>query len=321
LKSRLSNLIANLKLRKPDNLKVIALSFGTAAIFWLFNALNKEYDTTVGYPITWQFDTEVYMVVDELPDRIQINVSGIGWNLLRASMGFKVKPISILLNNPATSKKVTGVSLTNRIDNELEDVQLNYILNDTLELNIDERGTRSFAIYVDSTNISLEENYRIVSPVLYDVDLLEIEGPLAMLNAIPSDSFLIYIKEQSINGNYSEEIDFEINRPELFLFRPRSSQVSFNVEEFVQAERQVTLEKIDFPEDSKITIIDSLCTVQFTVQKNLEQTVVADSFRIVANYSFTNSLDSTIMLDITGIPPEALDVRLVQPQVRLQYEQ
>ena len=321
MKSRLSNLIARFKLRKPDNLRIIVLSFGTAAIFWLFNALNKEYDTTVGYPISWQFDTESYMVIDELPDRIQINVSGIGWNLLRASMGFKVKPISILLNNPVASKKVTGVSLTNRIDNELEDLQLNYILNDTLHLNIDERGVRSFAVYVDSANISLDDNYRIVSPVLYDVDLLEIEGPAAMLDAIPSDSFLISVKEQNMNGDFSEDIDFEIDRPELFLFRPRSSQVSFNVEEFVQAERQVALEKIEFPEDGKITLIDSLCTVQFTVQKNLEQTIVADSFKIEANYSFANPLDSTIMLDITGIPPEAINVRLVQPQVRLKYEQ
>lgn len=321
MKSRLSNLIARIKLRKPDNLRIIVLSLGTAGIFWLFNALNKEYDTTVGYPITWQFDTEAYMVVDELPDRIQINVSGIGWNLLRASMGFKVKPISILLNNPVASKKVTGVSLTNRVDNELEDLQLNYILNDTLSLNIDARGVRSFAVYVDSANVSLDENYRIVSQVQYDVDLLEIEGPVAMLNAIPSDSFLISVKEQGINGDFAEDIDFEIDRPELFLFRPRSLHVSFSVEEFVQAERQVTLERVDFPEDGQIFLNDSLCTVQFTVQKNLEQTVLADSFRVVANYSFTNPLDSTIRLDITDMPPEALDVRLAQPQVRLKYEQ
>jgi len=297
------------------------LSFGTAAIFWLFNALNKEYDTTVGYPITWQFDTESYMVVDELPDRIQINVSGIGWNLLRASMGFKVKPISILLNNPVASKKVTGVSLTNRVNDQLEDVQLNYILNDTLRLHIDTRGARSFAVYVDSANISLEDNFRIVSPIQYDVDLLEIEGPLAILNAIPSDSFVLNISEQKINSDFSEIIDFEIERPELFLFRPRSSQVSFSVKEFTQGERQVVLERIDFPEDGKITLIDSICTVQFTVQKDIEQAVVADSFKIVANFRLVNQSDSTLILNIIGVPSEVLDARLVQPQVRLKYEQ
>ena len=321
MKSRLSNLVRRLKLRKPDNIKVIVLSLGTAAIFWLFNALNKEYDTTVGYPISWQFNTESYMVVDELPDRLQINVSGIGWNLLRASMGFKVKPIAILLDNPVASKKITGVSLTNRVNDGLEDLQLNYILNDTLRLNIDARGARSFAVYVDSANISLENNFRIVSPIQYDVDLLEIEGPLAMLNAIPSDSFVLNIKERELNNNFSEKIDFEIDRLELFLFRPKSAQVSFSVEEFSQAERQVVLEMIDFPEDGNITLTDSLCIVQFTIQKNIEQTIIADSFKIVANFRITNPLDSTILLDIINVPPEVLDARLVQPQVRLKYEQ
>jgi hypothetical protein len=129
------------------------------------------------------------------------------------------------------------------------------------------------------------------------------------------------IKEQNINSDFSEEIDFEIERSELFLFRPKSAEVSFNVKEFMLAERQIILEQVDFPEDGKIDLVDSICTIQFTVQKDIEQSVVADSFKIIANYSLANPLDSTIILNITNVPPEALDARLVQPQVRLKYEQ
>ncbi len=133
------------------------MSIGTAAIFWFFNALNKDYDTTLGYPVDWQFDSEEYIIIDELPERIRINVNGLGWNLLRASLGFKVKPVSIILSNPAANKKIAGISLTNRVDDELEDLQLNYILDDTLAINIDKRGSRSFGVYIDSANISLAE--------------------------------------------------------------------------------------------------------------------------------------------------------------------
>ena len=297
------------------------MSIGTAAIFWFFNALNKDYDTTLGYPVDWQFDSEEYIIIDELPNRIRINVNGLGWNLLRASLGFKVKPVSIILSNPAANKKIAGISLTNRVDDELEDLQLNYILDDTLAINIDKRGTRSFGVYIDSANISLAENFQIVSPISFDIDLLELEGPISIINSNPSDSFVVSLEDQELNSNFDEQIDFKIDRPELFLFRPKSIHITFSVAEFVDAERQVIINQIDFPEEGTINLKDTICTVQFRVRKDLEPTIVADSFNIIASFTEINNLDSTLILKIQKIPPEVLDVLIALPQVQLSYEE
>ena len=297
------------------------MSIGTAAIFWFFNALNKDYDTTLGYPVDWQFDSEEYIIIDELPNRIRINVNGLGWNLLRASLGFKVKPVSIILSNPAANKKIAGISLTNRVDDELEDLQLNYILDDTLAINIDKRGTRSFGVYIDSANISLAENFQIVSPISFDIDLLELEGPISIINSNPSDSFVVSLEDQELNSNFDEQIDFKIDRPELFLFRPKSIHITFSVAEFVDAERQVIINQIDFPEEGTINLKDTICTVQFRVRKDLEPTIVADSFNIIASFTEINNLDSTLILKIQKIPPEVLNVLIALPQVQLDYEE
>jgi hypothetical protein len=275
----------------------------------------------LGYPVTWQFDTEEYIVVNELPKKINVNVGGMGWNLLRASFGFKVTPVVIELSNPASTKKIAGVSLTNRVDDQLEEINLNYILDDTLSINIDKRGTRSFAVYIDSMNISLAENYRIISPVIVDIDLLEIDGPLSIINAIESDSFTLDIDQQEISGNFDEPLNFTINRPELFLFRPQSAQVSFSVAEFVETERIVSLNRINFPENVDVTLADSTCTIKFFARKDLESMITADSFLVIANFLRINNLDSTLLLNIENTPPEAVDVRLELPQVRVLYNE
>ncbi|MEN8250430.1 MAG: hypothetical protein ABFS32_15960 [Bacteroidota bacterium] len=311
--------IKKFKLKRPENLRIIILSIGTAATFWFFNALNKEYDTTLSYPVSWEFDTETYIIIDELPERIQINVKGMGWTLLRTTLGLRVKSIPIVLNNPASRKRISGASLTNRVADELDDLALNYILDDSLSLNIDRRGARSFGVYIDSTNISLADNYRIVSSINYDVDLVELAGPLAMINQVKSDSFIVSIDKENIDDNYSEEIDFEIKRPDLHEFRPQAVQISFEVAEFVESSREVILTKIDFPENTNAYIRDSVCTVQYWVRKDFEELIAADSFMIVANYAMVNELDSTIMLGIEKSPPEATNMRLAHPQVRLQY--
>lgn len=297
------------------------MSVGTAATFWFFNALNKEYDTTLGYPVTWQFDTGNYMIVDELPDKIQINVKGLGWTLLRTSMGLRVNPIPIVLNNPASRKQIAGASLTNRVADELEDLTLNYILDDSLSVNIDRRGTRSFGVYIDSANISLSENYRIISKVNYDVDLVELEGPLNMINQIESDSFFVKIDETDIDANFNDEIEFSIERQDLHVFRPAAVQVSFEVAEFITSTREVPVTKLDFPENTNAYIRDSLCTVEFLVRRDFEEQVLADSFRVVANYTLINEPDSTLILDIEKTPPEVFNVRLTLPQIRLYYNE
>lgn len=321
MNSILSNLKDKLKFKRPNNLKVVVFSIGTAAVFWLFQALGDEYDTTLGYPVTWQFDTEEFVVVDELPKKININVGGIGWNLLRASFGFKVKPVVIDLSNPVSSKKIAGISLTNRVDDQLEEIKLNYILDDTLVLNIDKRGARSFAVYIDSAAISLAENYRIVSPILLDTDLLEIVGPLSIITAIQSDSFTLDLNREAIKSDFSRQIDFNIARPELFLFRPQSARVSFTVAEFVEAERVVILTTLNFPTDDMVALTDTICTLRFIVRKDLEATMAADSFSIVANYFMINKIDSTLLLSIEKTPPNAIDVRIDQPQVRIIYNE
>ena len=321
MRSRISNLLSRIKVKKPENLRVVFLAVATAAIFWFFNALNKDYDATVGYPVNWEFDAEQYIVVDELPASIRVNVKGLGWTLLRVSLGLKVTPINIALSNPALNKKIAGTSLTNRVDDNLEELQLNYIFEDTLHLNIEPRANRSFGVYIDSANISLAENYRIISPINYDVHLMELEGPRNMVNSNPSDSFLISIKELQLNDNFSEELNFEIERSELFRFNPRSVNVSFDVAEFITAERIVTLERVDFPEDSTVYLSDTTCLVQFLVRKDLEESIVADSFSVVANYALINQTDSTLLLKIEKNPPEILDTRITHPQVRLIYNE
>lgn len=321
MRSRVADFFNRLVKNRPENLRVVILAIATATVFWLFNALNKEYDATVGYPIEWEFDAEQYIIIEEPPSSIRINVKGLGWNLLRASLGLKVEPVNIVLGNPAANKKIPGVSLSNRVADDLNDLQLNYIYEDTLKMNIDYRDKRSFAVYVDSAAISIAENYRIITPVDYDVDLLEIEGPRSLLFANPSDSFLIIIPGDQINGNYNEDIAFDIERSELFRFNPRSLNVSFEVAEFISSERVVTLEQIDFPEDGEVSLRDTTCTVQFVVRRDFEETIVADSFNIVADYSLVDATDSTMLLRIAKVPPQVLEARILNPQVRVNYNE
>lgn len=293
----------------------------TATTYWLFLALNKPYDTSVRYPVKWIFDNENYVVVDNLPDRIRMNVHGMGWNLLRASFGLKVQPLSINLSNPAGTKRIAGISLTTEVAEELEGLELNYIIDDTLHLNIDHRTTKSFAVYIDSAGISLSPNFRITSPVRYDVDLVSLNGPSTMLNAMPADSFLVHIEEQEIDQDFDEDVPFVVNRPDLFKIDPESTHITFQVKEFQTNSLSIPVQQLHFTDRTRFTLTDSVTVVAFEVQVDLADQIVADSFAVVADARRFNPKDSTLYLQLDSVPGNIFGARLQTPQVKVVFNE
>lgn len=87
------------------NWKVILLCIFAAAIFWIFNSLNKNYSASIDFPLAFDYDQESYVAVKSLPDEIKLNVTGLGWDLFRKSAGLKVPPLRIPLENPSEVKK------------------------------------------------------------------------------------------------------------------------------------------------------------------------------------------------------------------------
>ena len=124
-----------------------------------------------------------------------------------------------------------------------------------------------------------------------------------------------------IAENFNEDVNFEIERSELFRFNPRSVNVSFTVAEFVTAERTINLDRINFPEENRASLTDSTCQVQFLVRKDTEELIVADSFHIIADYALINQVDSTLLLSIEKVPLNIIDSRISNPQVRVIYNE
>lgn len=309
------------RLKKPGNLKVVVLCIATAATFWIFDALSEEHETSVKYPIEWAFDREEYVVVEDLPENLQMNVKGLGWNLLRASMGLRVEPLILPLTAPSSQNKIIGASLANVVAEELDQLELNYIIDDTLRLNIDRRIARSFAVYIDSANISLAENFEIVSPINFDVQLFELEGPQRLLEQIPSDTFLVSIPETEIDGDYNEEVEFLIDRGDLFTFRPQSVNVKFEVREFTNNQLEVPINFVNFPESVDFRILDSTINVLYHVQLDQQSEVVVDSFTVSLYYDEFNPVDSTFLLKLESSPEIVKNARIAYPQVRANFDE
>lgn len=312
-----------IQLLKPDRtyrFRVIALCFLAAATFWFLNALNEDYSATVRYPLEFIYDQEKYVAVDRLPEYVQLNVTGLGWNLLRNNLGIKVTPIQIPLDNPLETKKISGAAMPGYISDQLNEFDLNYVITDTISLNIDRTEDRLFHIHLDSLTVDLEDDYRITSPVNITPDTLRIYGPATVLAEL-GDTLALNLPQDNVDENYKEIVLVTVTHPKAALLsrNPPTVEVAFDVAEFVTNSRRLTITPENMPEGASISPTEMIFS--YVVQAEQAEEIKPTDFILTADFKNMNREDSSIIPVISKMPQGISDIRLDSVQVQVLFNE
>jgi len=316
--SKLKDIVKAVRPGNVSNVRVILLCVFGATTFWFFNALNENYSTTLNYPLNFIYDTDNYVAVESPPENVQINVTGLGWNLFRNSLGIKVTPLDIRLEEPAETKKIVSASVPGLINDQLDELQLNYVLTDTLFVNIDHKISKKFLLIIDSANISLEDNFRIVSPLQYSPDSVELQGPSRIIRNLP-DTILVGIPQEEIDENYDEDVSINLPNGRLIRRNPPTVSVQFEAKEFVQrgVMAQVKIENIS--DRAYIEVEEIKAT--FLVPESEVDEVDKNDFVALVNFNEINEKDSTINPRLDSSPDYATEVRIDTARIKVSFNE
>lgn len=303
-----------------ENLKVVILAIGVATTFWFFNALSKNYDKIISYPLVFDFNRDSLVVVDPLPSEIRIDVSSGGWTLLRKTFWFNAEPIKIELNNPTDIKFLTKSSLRPIISNQLKELKINYLLTDTIYINIEPEERTTVALVLDSTFIDLEENHRITSAITLTPDSVTIIGPRSIIENVRSPYFL-KLSEEDIDDDYDEFVNIPLEVRNIMSAVPARVNAEFLVKEFSYISYDVGIEPMNFPSDSSRYLADPQAKVSFWIEKSLEDDISFSDFNITADLSMMQKRDTTVPLMLMFFPEDALEIEIDPEFIKVLYAQ
>src|SRR5687768_4052677 len=122
------------------NWKAVVLCVFAGTVFWFFNALNKTYTTNINFPLRFDFDRTNFVPVKSLPEQVRMNVTGNGWDLFKRSTGVKAGALEIPLERPADVKKIVGGTLPIIFSNQVDGLEINFVLTDTLYLDLEPKA-------------------------------------------------------------------------------------------------------------------------------------------------------------------------------------
>lgn len=302
-----------------NNWKVVLLSIVGATTFWFFNALNKDYSARLNYPIDWLFDTDSVIIIDPLPKGVLVDVSSGGWNLFRKTLLLFNTPISIQLENPSEIGFYTRSSLMPIVSEKLAGLKINYLITDTLFINIDKKVAKKVAIRIDSMTLPLEDGYRITSSIRIQPDSVVLVGPQMYIDTLRNDYF-VYLSDLEIDESFEESI--EVYVPDGFFIRssPDKVDVSFEVAKFNRVTIPVVVEPVNFPEDSSIFLGEYTVDVSFIVEESLIDQYNESDFAVSADLSMLNNNDSSVLAMLMVYPEQLEDLQLEPEHVKIIYE-
>jgi len=282
--------------------KIFLYCLLVGSLIWVFNELNNRTNVTIFYPINFQYDNpESLVILEPIPDFVEISINGTGWNLLRNLLKINIREAEYKLNNPAQTKYLLSSSLIPNISESLEKIGLNYVVTDSVFFNIELKKTKSLILKLDESTIKLRDNFKVVSDITISDDSIHINGPESLINNLP-DEYLVEIKENNINRDFNSNIRIE-PFDDFSETSPNSIRVSFLVSEFVNDEINLNLK---YTQDEYN--IDTTVLVTYQIEKGLE---LSDEDSLYLSYELINGsvipkVVGTSKIEIIDLTPNSI---------------
>lgn len=308
--------------KRLSNLKVVVLCVCAATTFWILNALNKDdYTTVVDFPIEFIYESEGYIAVGDLPKRIQIEINGNGWDLLRKYFNFNETSFPIQLENPAEEAQIQTSELKRALTEFLSPTQLISILDDSLSFQIDKIESARLRPYLDSISFTLADNHRLISKISFEPDQITLRGPSSLLESFEGE-FPVYLDEYKINENLQKQVELEIPKQyrDQLTLQDEVVNVSFEVIDFLEGNQRLTTVKRNFPDKISIPNEDEPILFYYLVDSRELEAFSEIEFEAVLDFSKRNREDSTLTVRINPLPEYLEVLRIVPERVKIVYE-
>lgn len=300
------------------NWKVVLLSFLGATIFWFFSALGKDYNSRIEYPIEFVYDKDSLVAISPLPEYVDIDVSGGGWDLFREFFWFGSNPIVIELDNPAAIRYLTRPTILPIITDQLDEYRINFLFTDTLFVDIDRKVSKNVKLKIDSAAISMDEDYRIISPIKLTPDTAIIFGPTSFIDTL-NTTYIFKLDAESIDKTYDRFVKLGLPEAYDIYSDPPTVNVRFGVGQFDRLELNTTVEMQNFPQDSSVYVSNPNVIVRFVVLEDLREDYFADDFKIVVDYNLINKADSTAPAIVLFQPENVIEVETIPDSLAITY--
>jgi hypothetical protein len=244
-----------------------------SSAFWILNSLNKNYTTTINYPVRYLSPSGELILTGDLPDALQLKVNANGYTIVRHSLSSKYIPISISLN-AIDLQSFAGIDsalfyVETRLARDQIVEQLNSefgiidIQPDTLKFRFAKVVTRKMKVETVA-GYELDKQLILKGALVSAPDSVTVSGPDFILDTLRQIRTLT-TDFGVVTKNLTKEVSLE--KIENCFFETDEVTIVLNVEKYTEKVLKVPIEPLNVPDS--VTIMTFPYQVEVTCQVGL----------------------------------------------------
>ena len=277
-------------------------------LFWFLTALNKEYVTSISYPVRYIRFPEDKVLVNDIPDRLELNVNASGFTLLRYQLKSRLTPIIFDVNsfspnnfrNDPSSFYILSSFAKEGISMQLSsEIKILDIRPDSLIFRFAERVEKQVPVNL-RLSLSFEKQFMQVGPCLLEPDSVTLSGPEVIIDSI----YAVETEELVMNG-VNESFDLEMKIRPINKVDPDPVEIWLQVpvEKFTEANLQLPIEVVNLPDSLILRTFPGVVNITCQVGLSAYETLNEHLFRAIVDYADAGTmLGSKLQVNLVRVP-------------------
>lgn len=278
-----------------------------SVFIWLLNALSKNYNSVIEYPLVYTDFPEDRVFMGDLPEHLNLRINAPGYAILRYKTFRKPVPISFKVsaftfNRPgqdSTRAYILTRYLIDQVSRQLPtDLQLLEIKPDTLHFQFARQITRQVMILPD-LQYEIDKQFTIKDGIILDPDSVEVTGPDLILDTLKH----VYTVRTDI-GNLSRDFSDRVRLKQVQDLEYSRSRVncSLELERFTEVQFSIPVEVLNLPDTIALQTFPSRVRLTCNVGLSKYDRVEGSLIRAVVDYSDIEEETRLLDVDIQNIP-------------------
>ena len=292
-----------------------------SATFWFVNALNKERELSLTFPIEYSGVPQNLLFEQDLPEELELKVKDLGLNLW-SYFGRKRTPVIVKFDQSVKEKgvfRVSNMELRALISERLlPSTSILLITPENISSNYVKLHTKKLPVRFIS-DITLEDQFMFCDPIIINPKMVEVYGPrevLDTLTEIETEKFVL----KALNDTVTKTV----------LLKPiKSTTFSVNeitvfacAEMFTEKSVLLPVQIVNNPDNLAILSFPAVVKVIFNIGVSNYKSFTNDDIQIVIDFNEINRKDlSKKKLKIINNKPYISNIRIQPEEVEFLFEE
>lgn len=319
----LKTLIRSLKEKLLNrNVAVFSFFLMLSFIFWFINALSKDVSSSINYPVRFINFPENLALVNELPDKLVLEVEGPGYSVLKTRVSGNKAPLVIDVDNSGLAVKdsetgkefyVFSFKLKESFTRQLRsDFEINEIIPDTLNFIFDKVISKKVPVKPD-IEINVQRQFMVHGNIKSRPDSVIITGPKAVIDTITFVQTRHHLFDQ-LSSTVSRKVDLEPIRK--ISLSEKNVEITVPVEQFTEEIININIKVLNKPDTADVRLFPDDVTVHFNIALSDYDRVQESFFEAVVDVKNIDiSKVEKLKVDMLSVPSFVSNVRYEPNQV------